>query len=227
MSLVLGFATWQWDGWQQCVNGWNQNAMFPRRTTIEYERRVVDAYQAIYERTKEGVIAYIHDDLICLEQDWDYRVMHEFLDPKVGVVGLAGGTMHGSADLYNPPFIISKLARGGFMSNLREAEIHGKRFTGECNVAVLDGIALFVRREVLRATGGWPVNTPIDYFLYSEWICCMARRLGYKIRMVGVKCDHLGGRSTGLNQTAKFDYEGEHRWLWENFKDVLPVEVQP
>ena len=194
MSLVLGFATWQWDGWQQCVNGWNQNAMFPRRTTIEYERRVVDAYQAIYEKTKEGVI---------------------------------GGTMHGSADLYNPPFIISKLARGGFMSNLREAEIHGKRFTGECNVAVLDGIALFVRREVLRATGGWPVNTPIDYFLYSEWICCMARRLGYKIRMVGVKCDHLGGRSTGLNQTAKFDYEGEHRWLWENFKDVLPVEVQP
>jgi len=200
-------------------------AMFYRPTKIVTGKRIVNAYQEIFLKANTQIIGLVHDDLVCLEQDWDYRVMHEFLDPKVGVVGFAGGKRHGSPDLYVKPYDVSQLARGGFLSNLRDAEVHGKRFKGECDVAVLDGMALFVRREVIDKMGGWPQDGKIDYFLYSEYLTCMARRLGYKIRLVGVACDHLGGKSTGLNPNLNADYDGEHKWLYEKFGDVLPCEV--
>lgn len=185
----------------------------------------MDAYQEIFQRTKPGnVIGYIHDDVVCQERDWDFRILSEFADPKVGLVGLGGSWGHGDPDLYKKPFEISQLARRGFMSNMKDAERHGSRFTGERDVAVLDGFALFVRWELLEKAGGWP-QSGVDYFMYSEWLCCMARRLGYRIRLVGIAADHLGGKSTGLNPNAKFDFEGEHRFLYENFRDCLPYEV--
>ena len=226
MSLVLGVATFHWEGWARCVRSWASHEMLPRPLRIVEDKRVVDAYQDIYENTRETVIAYVHDDLVCHEQDWDFTVMQEFLDTNVGVVGVAGAWGHGDPDLYQKPYELPQLARRGFMSNMRDAEKHGSRFRGARDVVVLDGIALFVRREVLTKAGGWP-KSGVDYFMYSEWLCCMARRFGYRIRLVGLNVDHLGGKSTGLNPNAKFDYEGEHRFLYDNFRDVLPSEVGP
>jgi GT2 family glycosyltransferase len=225
MSLVLGVGTFHWEGWARCVRSWNEKAMWWRPMKIVEGLRVVDAYQRIYELTKQQVILYIHDDLICLEPDWDVRVMKEFTDPKVGVVGFAGAWGHGDPDLYKKPYELPQLARRGFMSNLKDAEKHGARFTGSRDVVVLDGIALAVRRELMTKMDGWPI-TGVDYFMYSEYLCCMARRLGYKIRLVGIEVEHLGGRSTGLNRHTKFDFEGEHKFLYEHFSDVLPAEVQ-
>jgi GT2 family glycosyltransferase len=200
--------------------------MLPRPMKIVEGKRVVDAYEEIYENTRETVIGFVHDDLVCHETDWDFTVMQEFLDPGVGLVGVAGAWGHGDPNLYKSPFKIANMARRGFMSNMMDAEKHGARFRGARDVAVLDGVALFVRREVLNKAGGWP-KTGIDYFMYSEWLCCMTRRLGYRIRLVGLSVDHLGGKSTGLNPDVKFDFEGEHRFLYDNFRDVLPCELRP
>lgn len=226
MSLTIGVATFHWPGWGRCVRSWGSHAMFPRPLKIVEGKRITDAYQEIYQSAREPIIGYIHDDVVCLERDWDARIVQEFLDPKVGLVGLGGAKRHGSPDLYRTPYVVSQLARGDFMSNLREAEVHGKRFEGECDVAVLDGFALFVRREVLARAGGWLTSGNVGYFMYSEWLCCMARRLGYRIRLVGLACDHLGGRSTGLSPNLQPDYEGEHAFIYSEFKDVLPAEVQ-
>jgi hypothetical protein len=201
--------------------------MWWRPMKIVEGMRVVDAYQRIYEMTKQPIIGYVHDDVICQESDWDVRVMKEFADPKVGLVGLGGGTRHGADDLYRSPYSLPQLGRGGFLSNMREAELHGSRFTGECNVAVVDGYAMFVRREVITQMGGWPSNTPVDYLCYDYFLSCWTRRLGYKIRVVGIKCDHLGGKSTGLNKNLQVDFEGAHRWIYDEFKDCLPCQVQP
>lgn len=46
-----------------------------------------------------------------------------------------------------------------------------------------------------------------------------------KIRMVGVSCDHLGGKSSGLKPDQVFDYDGEHKRLYEEFQDVFPAAV--
>lgn len=226
MRLALGVATCEWEGWRESFRSWVLNSKdFPMPYFVKH-KSIMEAYWEIHKRSKIWTITgYIHDDLVCMEKDWDVRVANEFKDPKVGIVGFAGALGHGSPKMYEEPYKVSNMARQNFISNMKDAERHGGRFTGGCDVVVLDGMALFVRREVLEKVGGWPQDGTVGYFLYSEWICCMARRMGYKIRLVGVACDHLGGKSTGLNPIAKFNYEEEHRWLYENFKDVLPASI--
>jgi len=90
---------------------------------------------------------------------------------------------------------------------------------------VLDGFALFVRRSILDKVGGWPVNEKYGYWLYSEWLCCETRRQGYRIRLVGVDCEHLGGKSSGHIATSP-SYEEAHHYLWENNRDMLPYRVK-
>ena len=104
--------------------------------------------------------------------------------------------------------------------------MHGQRFAGECDVAVLDGFSLFLRREVLVRAGGWPLGTPVGYISYDYWACCMARELGYRIRLVGVACDHLGGKSSGLNPNLDLRWEEAHRYIYDRFRNVLPCDVR-
>lgn len=225
MSIALGVATFEWEGWVRCVGSWNPAAMWWHPIKIMREMRVVEAYQRIFEVTANSIIGYVHDDVVCQEADWDVRVLREFDDPQVGLVGFGGALRHGAPDIYSSPYSLSQLGRSGFMSNMREAEVHGKRIKSESNAAVVDGFAMFVRRDVLVKAGGWPIDTPIDYIGYDYWISCMTRRLGYKIRVIGVQCDHLGGKSTGLNKNLNVDFEGAHRYIYDEFRDVLPCQV--
>jgi GT2 family glycosyltransferase len=179
---------------------------------------------------KFDVLAYLHDDTLINDPDWVDRVLKEFEDPKVGLVGFGGAMGHGDPRLYLKPYEYQQLARNDFFSNMVDAENHGKRFTGQCDVAVLDGFALIVRREVLEKVGGWPLNTPIGYVCYDYWLSCMTRRLGYKIRLVGVPCQHLGGQTfvkLGMGRDEKHwkQYIDSHRYIYDEFKDVLPYEV--
>lgn len=224
-QLVYGIATRHWDGWRDCVKSWNDTASEEYPYILAGEMDVLEAYQRIYVSTTEPIIAQIHDDCMISEQDWDKRILREFDDPHVGVVGFGGSTGHGDPMMYKMPYYLPNLRRSTFMSNMRDAERHGIRFTKERDVVVLDGFAIFVRRELLDNIGGWPVNTPVGYFCYDYWICAMARRHGYKIRLVGIACDHLGGKSSGRNPTANLDFEGSHRYIYDNFKDVLPARI--
>jgi GT2 family glycosyltransferase len=190
-------------------------------------RDIVDAYQEGYERSTADILAHIHDDLKILEPDWDKRVMKEFENPEVALVGFAGAPQHGVDGMYDRPFDIGTMIRLGFTSNLVNAEQHGARYAGEMNATILDGLAFFVRRSFLDEIGGWPTSTVISYFMYMEWLCCMVRRQKKRIRMVGVRCDHLGGRSTGRNPNLRIDFEGEHRFIYEAFRDVMPGMVEP
>lgn len=190
---------------------------------IVFDQDVLPAYQMCVDGTREPIIAFIHDDVMIYEKDWDLRVLKEFENETVGVVGFGGASKHGASDLYASDFCLPKLARGGFMSNMRNAEAHGKRFTESKNVAVLDGFALFVRRSILTALGGW--NLSAGYFMYSEWLCCEARRAGYGIRLVGVDCEHLGGKTASMVSVPD-DFQAAHKWLWDNYRDCLPAEVK-
>src|SRR5206468_896112 len=104
------------------------------------------------------IIAYFHDDLILHSTDWLDRVLKEFEDPKVGLVGFGGATRHGQPGLYRDPYDYKQLARGNFLSNMTDAENHGRRFTGSREVVVLDGFALIIRRSMLAEFGGWPIG---------------------------------------------------------------------
>jgi GT2 family glycosyltransferase len=81
---------------------------------------------------------------------------------------------------------------------MADAEIHGERFTGECDVVILDGLALFVRRSILDAMGGWPQDKAVSYWGYDYKLCMEARRQGYRIRLVGVNCKHHASKTPSL-----------------------------
>jgi GT2 family glycosyltransferase len=225
MTLTYGFATREWDDWQECCRSWLRNAKDHHRISVAIGKDLMPAYQEIYEKTDGDAIAYLHDDLVCYEQDWDVRVLKQFDDPFVGIVGVAGALGHGHPDLYKVPYRLSNLARQSFLSNMVDAEKHGARFTGERDVAIVDGMALFIRRPILDKGKGWPVDKPYGYFLYAEWACCEARRQGYRIRLVGIKVQHLGGKSSGFI-SPKENYEAAHQYLYDNNHDVLPYRVK-
>lgn len=224
-DMVFAIATRKWTHWGECVNSWQVTASKAYLEEIEVDMNAVEAYQTAYEKTDNAIIAYIHDDVMIYEKDWDLRVLRQFNDPTVGIVGFGGALGHGSPDLYRVPYHLPNLARQKFMSNMRSAETHGARFTGERDVAILDGFALFVRRSILKKWGGWPTNKVIDYFMYSEWLCCEARRQGYRIRLVGVDCEHLGGKTVGM-VPLNDDYEQAHALFAEKNRDVMPYRVE-
>lgn len=200
-------------------------------TVMNGSKGILPAYQEAYAGS-EGfdVLAYLHDDLIIHDQDWTARVLKEFEDPLVGLVGFGGALWHGSPDLYKAPYDYHQLGRSEFMSNMDDAENHGARFTGSREVAVLDGFALIVRTELLDHTGGWPVET-LGYIGYDYWASAMAHRYGYRIKLVGCAVRHIGGQTfvkLGLGRGPEHwaQYLAAHEYIYSEFKDVLPFRVE-
>lgn len=222
-QLVYAVCTRFWDGWRDVVHGWEAHAAISHPYILVPNMPIPLCFEQAYRGTSEPILAYIHDDLQINEFGWDERVMREFEDPGVGLVGFAGALGHGSPSMYQEEFRIPNLVRRGFRSNLKDAERHGGRCSRAIDVSVLDGMALFVRRSVLDAVGGWPLSSPVGYFMYAEWLSCETRRQGLRIRMAGVACKHLGGKSSGT--PLPYTYEEEHKWFYEHNRDVMPAWV--
>lgn len=190
---------------------------------------ILHAYEQAWRQSKADVIAYLHDDCVTKEKDWHLRVLAEFESPDVGLIGFGGALVHGSPELYKRPYDHRQLGRSHYMSNVDDAEVHGARFTGSNDVATLDGFALIVRRDILERAGGWPVGV-LDYIMYDQWLTCMAHRLGYRVRVVGVRCHHLGGRTAVTLKKADetgVEYDKAHRYIYNEFRDVLPWSCLP
>ncbi len=225
------------DSWARTMNGKHEIRVYPETTGPEAS--YLSKVQRSYEQTDAEIIAYFHSDLTIHEQGWDERVLREFTDPRVGVVGFGGGTRHGHKDIYKVPYDYRQLARFGFVSNLSDAEAHGRRERNECTVAVLDSFSLIVRRELLDKTDGWPVDDyPPTQHCSDYWLCLQTHRHGYLVRMVGIACTHASGgvalgqwdykswaASTPWGSDAEMHRES-HRLIYDEFRDVLPVEVK-
>ncbi len=222
--MVMIVATRYWALWRECVRSWEATANGHLNFFFIGGKDVVPAYQEGYRGTNEGILGHVHDDLVIYEQGWDTRILKEFEDATVGMVGFTGALGHGTPNLYTNGYYLPNLARQNFMSNLRDAEKHGQRFSGERDVAVCDGLGIFVRRIILDQVGGWKKAYPYAYWLYAEFLACEVRRQGYRIRMVGIECEHLGGKSSEFI-AASPTYDEAHLFLFENNKDVLPFRV--
>lgn len=222
MTLEMIIATLEWPGWKECIHSWLDTANDLLPFSAIKGKTILEAYQQGFEESTADILGYLHDDVMVYEKAWNSRTLKEFDNPRVGIVGWGGAIGHGHPSMYSVPYELPQLARQYFISNMRSAEKHGSRFIGERDVSVIDGFAIFVRRELIEKIGGWTGHGPIGYYLYTEYLCCMARRLGYRIRLVGIDCDHMGGKSSGRFPPQPFDFEGEHRWLYDNFQDVLP-----
>ena len=184
----------------------------------------------------DDLILYIHDDVSILERGWDLKLrtfLHQH--PKAGLVGFGGARGLGDPDLYQKPYVLTQLARRDFVSNMRDAEAHGRRIGAPTRVSTLDGFALGCRREFLDKIGGfrwWPY----PHHGYDNGLACMAARFGYEVWVLPIACHHHGGltatRAPYLEGIAKkFGGDGEihrlgHEFLYKEFKDVLPLMVE-
>lgn len=226
--LGMIVATLYWKGWAKCVSSWQETAKLSAEYRIFGGMKLLEAYQKGFEESPEEILGFVHDDLYINEFGWDERVMAEFEDPSVALVGFGGALMLSSPLLYQLPFSAEHVGRWKFRSNMRDAETHGERFTGSCNVACLDGFSMFVRRTVLQNSPfqGWPHGITLGYHGYDLWLSAEVRRQGLKTRLIGVKCDHIGWRTSVM--TKEPDNRDEaYRWLYDNFRGTIPFEVQP
>lgn len=207
-----------------------------RLNTIDDNLGVTGSLQWCYENTMAPIIAHLHSDVEIFEPGWDERVLKEFDDPKVGVMGFGGGLQHGDTDIYKVPYRLTQLRRMGYLSNTTDAEAHGERFDGACTVAVLDGFALIVRRELLDRMGGWPVKA-LPFHCYDYWAAVAAHLHDYSVRLVGIQCQHWGGATATtpayqewsvkvLGKTDAQIHEESHRVLYEMGRKVLPWRIE-
>lgn len=215
-------------------------------------RTPCQCYQDALESSKADIIVYAHDDVIVTDPDWLDRLMSIFSGERQQhnvAAGLGGATALGNRDLYRKPFNIWNMARRGYASNQVDAETHGERFTGVRQVAVLDAFLMAVRTDWLRRRitclpvtyegpkaydAGWPTSY-LTHHCLDLWLACEAARDNKEIWMVGASVAHLGGRTSTLpvykdacwlaGGTLESDHVRPHRWLYEEYRDCLPIEV--
>jgi len=192
-----------------------------------------EGWREVQEHGGYDIVAFLHDDLEIYEKGWDARVLKEFEDPKVGLVGFGGALVHGDPNIYKKSYSHLQLGRSFYLSNTKDAELHGERYTGECDVAVLDGFSLILRRELLETMGGWLPDKWPPHHCYDYRAACEAHRHGYKVRLVGMECHHQGGmtatqgeyqdwcRRTKWGSDSQMHIIG-HQMIYDEYKDVLP-----
>lgn len=197
-----------------------------------------EAYQhglAQHPTSPYDILVYAHDDVTIGDQLWLHRIEACLgKNPNAVCVGFGGATSLGRPNLYKQPYRIENMARGGFVSNLTDWQVHGGLETGVKRVAVVDAFLMAVRRDFLMSVGGWPVKY-LSHHCLDLWLACEAARHGKEVYMVGVNCTHHGGgtstkevyRNAAWLQGGSLerDHQEPHHWLYENYKDVLPICV--
>lgn len=182
------------------------------------------------------ILIFLHDDLDIYDPDWHAKVLALFSsNPACAVVGLGGGSSLGRESLYKRPYRISDLARGGYVSNQRDWQVHGGHLDGTQRVAVVDAFFMAVRTDFLLECDGFPVDR-LSHHCIDLWLACEAARKNKEVWAIGIDCLHHGGGTSTKKvygeaqwlqgKTLVGDHEAPHKWLHEEYGDVLPIKVK-
>jgi hypothetical protein len=204
------------DGWE------TRPVIFGGRRSVYYTNAilgVVPAYAIGVQRALEDgceIIACFHDDLLIEQEEWATQVLALFDTlPAAGLVGFGGGTGLADDTIYQTEYDPMQLARKDFVSNMRDAEAHGRRRARPVQVACLDGFSQIGRAEFWRGKPRPTANPEtvhhpglrghnlfslmqswgITHHAYDSALGCFARRLGWETWMVPVACHHFGGQT--------------------------------
>jgi len=221
--------------------GWKTTATYDWELMIEWNRGtgVVPNFAPGVQRACDAgvdIIACLHDDVEINEGGWDLEILDFFeRHPEVGLVGFGGAPGLGDRDIYEKPYEAVQLARRGFVSNMRHAEAHGSVSSAPVKVAVLDGFSQIGRRAFMEPAWAWLKQSGIVHHAYDAALGCLAKRLGWDAYMLPVACHHRGGETA--TRPAYLDWadahhggdqlvwEAAHRIVYDEFKDVLPIDV--
>jgi hypothetical protein len=165
---------------------------------VDYELIVIDnsknkysifsAYNEGERRAKYSYLCFMHEDILYHTIDWGKKVLEHFKNPKIGIIGIAGGH-------YLPHTPASWLSTSLYSINiLQSSSKDGVKTTKHIQcLNYLDGISI----EVIAIDGVW-FCIPKSLFptisfdeknfkgfhFYDVDICLQARQAGYKVLMV-------------------------------------------
>src|SRR5437667_6326856 len=108
-------------GHEEAVTTWQDTMSKPWPITVDdrtegEEAGFLTKCDQFWRTCDAGVIGYLHSDMFMLEYGWDQRILREFEDPQVAVVGVVGATQLGRDDLYKTPYDFRQLARADVYS---------------------------------------------------------------------------------------------------------------
>lgn len=236
-------------GWQSAPNG-----MYDYHPEI---LGVVPAFaRGVAKALEDGadVIAALHDDLEIYEGNWGRQVVEWFEQhSKCGLLGFGGGRGLGAADIYQTPYNPMQLARQDFVSNMRDAEAHGRRVQVPTKVACLDGFSQVGRREYWLGRYAdkaknrtqafdqpilpWMQSLGVVHHCYDSALGALAIRLGWEVWMLPIACHHLGGQTAvgdaryaewakqqGGDGDSTF-WRQSHEIFYRELRDILPIRL--
>jgi len=187
------------------------------------------------------IIVFCHDDIEVYE-DWAIPISTIFeLKEDAGLVGFHGAKGLGSEDIYRTRYQLNQLARFNPMSNMIDAEQHGKKVTIPCEVATVDGFFMAVRTKTYYEVGGWEacLRDKVVFHMYDSWMAMAAREHGYRTYLAPVSCRHSGGatevgmaaeyekwaKEQGFHDASAVHTEG-HTAFYERFRGQLPIRIR-
>ncbi len=200
---------------------------------------VVPAYASACRRAAAAgaeVLVCLHDDLRIDEDGWDLTVLRWFdTHPTCLLAGFGGGRGLGSDDIYQTPYSPFQLARQDFISNLEDAEAHGRRVTVPTPIACSDGFSIIGRATWLAESFTALAQHGFVHHLYDSVIGALCARAGGEAWLLPIACHHFGGRtavgSGEYHLWASRQPEGSDQGFWvrshqlgyDAFRDVLPI----
>jgi hypothetical protein len=239
--LALVTATLNIEQSAECLESWATLAAYRYPTfVIKGEYGVVPAFaegvRLAFQNGAQAVLA-LHDDVLIEEADWDLKVLHA-LDSGYTFGGFGGALTLGAEDIYRTDYNPMQLARGGFVSNMREAEAHGRRSTFPQECVCFDGFSQLGTKAWFGRAWEELEKLGFVHHFYDGGLGCLAKRYGAQPGvLVPVKCHHFGGRTavanTDYHQWAKEQvvggdqgfWEDSHRIGYEAFRNELPLRV--
>lgn len=159
------------------------------------------------KNTTSEIVAFLHSDLIIDEQGYDARIVNEFVNrPSLGLIGFVGsneidhngGRGGGTTSNFLGKTYIPEAGEAGYMFTGSPAEAHGMRNAGFTDAAVVDGCAMVIRRDAWKEIG-FRENFPPHHF-YDRLISTQMLEKGFKVGVLGIGCDHLGGQTVSKEQ---------------------------
>jgi hypothetical protein len=166
---------------------------------IPYKMGAVEAMTLGAEMCVGDYIAFLHDDIEIHDQDWVSKVENFFAgNPRIGMIGFGGAIGLGTDDIYKRPYDLHQLARIDFVSNMVDAEAHGRRSTEPVQVAVLDGFIQIIRTKAYEEVGGWKrvKDLGVTFHCYDTAMACLLHAAEWETWMLPISCTHLGGRTS-------------------------------
>ncbi|WP_411768221.1 glycosyltransferase [Winogradskyella sp. A3E31] len=191
-------------------------------TNNDYD--IFEAYNKGVKRSTGDVICFIHEDVICHEQDWNKKVMKHFdNDIDLGMIGLAGGaSYHKFAWSWNQTYYKEDYAVS--LASIKEGKLSHNSTGFNSNtkqVLIVDGLWFCIKRELLISHQiRFDTNTYSGFHRYDYDISFQIAQIS-KIKVVNdIKIEHKssGTRNRDWMQ-ANIDFQ--KKWGY-----ILPCKIQ-